>query len=1395
MMNIPSFVSSFLYKLYQPIQLVIQKLSKLTLPSWMQKIGFIIKKIARLVIQIICSRALRIVILCIISGIILLILSLRLGLWQQSSYLKPYIERLVSNQLNATLTIDTLDTGWDGLTPTLVVNGVALRDQYNNTLFSLAHGKADVALNSLIRFSLHLQQLDLNNISINSHRQLDGTILIAGQKIDFNDTKQSLIPEWLLSTRQVTVNHVDINWQDQLNPNGNIHILIPQLLSQHARHKTSIQMSVDAPVLTSPAQFRSSFTTKLFGKLGNWRDWHGELSWSIPTIDLGKIQEKWHVFPMLHKGLSETTGSIDFAKGEIHTASIRLASTFDQLQLDKSFSVLDIKEIGGVMQYKKQDDHRHQLNISSLNWRYASDNLPENIQEASLTWQTNTEPHHSISQGQDHPISDIEYLGFTLSQINLTSLTRLARSWKLPDKVEQTLTTLQPRGELEKIRGYWQAKSNDILIRHTKPQYAVEMHFKQVGIGAPINPSNSRHSTSQSVKSQSASTAWPSFDGLSGELKLDENHGTLKLESYNSHLVLQNVFDEPIFLRQLTGDLSWDRTTKQLLLSSQRLFFENDDLLGALSGSYAIETAQAELDARIDHLNLATVNRYLPKQVGEDTKHFFSHSKLAGKAHPVRITLHGSLKNFPYTRVDQGVFKIDIPVSKAYFELPIQQDKKTLSTLRWPAFEQIDGLVTLQQDKLFFEIKQAKVLGTSLKKVTGEIIDLYHDKPKLVIKGEASGSSEEFLNFVARSPLAGELTILENLNATGGGKLFLKLDIPLVEHQPYKIDGRYILKNNRIQWSTLGPFATIEGVNAEVQFSEKDFHINRAYGYFASGEFTANGDLYSKQGITFHGSANIADLSKTLDHAPQTLNHYLDGKLKYSGRMRMYKDLPDLRLDSDLTDLNINLPYPLEKTRGNPLAARLHWRKKPFDQHEELSLHIDELIHAQYLLTPDHNGEIKVTNGQIVISNSDHKISQNKHSPVTAQIALDKLDLDKWLEAIEGFSQINPSPEKSESYSISSFLPSEIQAHIGMLTFLDREWGKTTTTTTYNKDNLTLKVDNPHINGNIEWHTPNHQEKNKNVLTVNLQKFHLPETPQTTTKSTFNHVTLPEIHLQVDDIRAFGFHLGSLTLDAHNSHEDKKNIWVLDKFSIKNPHAVLNVTGKWGTTESSSNPQCTYLFDTCRKESAINFRLDIFNGGAFLDDFGISKTLSKGKGKVVGNLNWQGSPLKIDYPSLVGNLQLDLTSGSFLGVDPGAVKLLGIFGLQNIVQLGIFNLRGLTSAGLPFKKINANAKITKGIAHTDDFTLESSIATVSMVGDISLGDATQDLQVKIIPDVNLGSASLAYALVNPLLGVGSLLVQQALKSPLGLALAQYYSVKGPWSNPVITRVSAPEKNP
>jgi uncharacterized protein YhdP len=60
--------------------------------------------------------------------------------------------------------------------------------------------------------------------------------------------------------------------------------------------------------------------------------------------------------------------------------------------------------------------------------------------------------------------------------------------------------------------------------------------------------------------------------------------------------------------------------------------------------------------------------------------------------------------------------------------------------------------------------------------------------------------------------------------------------------------------------------------------------------------------------------------------------------------------------------------------------------------------------------------------------------------------------------------------------------------------------------------------------------------------------------------------------------------------------------------------------------------------------------------------------------------------------------------------------------------------------------------------------------------------------VVVVPEVNAGTASLAYAAINPAIGLGTFLAQVFLRKPLMQAGTREFRVTGPWGEPVVDAV-------
>ena len=151
---------------------------------------------------------------------------------------------------------------------------------------------------------------------------------------------------------------------------------------------------------------------------------------------------------------------------------------------------------------------------------------------------------------------------------------------------------------------------------------------------------------------------------------------------------------------------------------------------------------------------------------------------------------------------------------------------------------------------------------------------------------------------------------------------------------------------------------------------------------------------------------------------------------------------------------------------------------------------------------------------------------------------------------------------------------------------------------------------------------------------------------------------------------------------------------------------------------------------------------------------------------------------------------MNVAAGQFLKQDPGAAKLLGVLSLQMLPKILKLDFRDVFSDGLAFEGIAANATITRGIIRTDNLRMHGVAATVLMDGTVDIANESSNLHVVVIPEFNLGTGPLVYAIaVNPVIGLGGFLAQLFLRAPVMKALTYQMQVTGPWKSPVITNLS------
>jgi uncharacterized protein YhdP len=268
--------------------------------------------------------------------------------------------------------------------------------------------------------------------------------------------------------------------------------------------------------------------------------------------------------------------------------------------------------------------------------------------------------------------------------------------------------------------------------------------------------------------------------------------------------------------------------------------------------------------------------------------------------------------------------------------------------------------------------------------------------------------------------------------------------------------------------------------------------------------------------------------------------------------------------------------------------------------------------------------------------------------------------------------------------------------------------------------------------------------------------------------------------------------LGRLEVTARNGVEDGVPVWHLDKLDLTNPDAKLSATANWRTIPGAGlQPETSSdnSDDDAPRRTAVNFKLDILDAGALVERMGLPQTVKNGKGTVTGQLGWDGSPAALDMPTLNGQVAVDFEHGQILKVkNAAAAKWLGVFSLQSLAHFLTLDFQDVVGKGLPFEKITGTATVQDGIGRTNDFKMVTAPARVELTGLVDLPKQTQDMHAKVIPTISAGAVAIGAAVINPLLGLATLVGDLVLSKSIGKAFTVNYSITGPWSKPVIQRV-------
>jgi len=1342
-------------------------------------------------------------VLLVYFGLALLFLALRYAILPNIDMYKDDIERLASRALGNQVAIARIYASWNGLHPSLFLGDVTLRDAAGRQLLALPSVSATFSWWSVLAAEPRFETLELIRPRLDVRRSGDGVFYVAGVRIDPKDKEGGAGNDWVFRQREIVIREGQVVWTDGVRGAPPLALRDVSLVLHNRWRTHRVALKATPPgALSQPLDVRARFTHPRFGgRASDIARWKGELYADLREADLAA----WKQYVDYPFQLTQGKGSLrawmrlDRARLAGFTADLALAGVAARMQPE--LPPLRLARVSGRLSAHEEllaGEEGGKPTFGANGHTVAIEGFTVALDDGRvLPPATVSETFTPARAGKPQRV-EVE-----ASQVDLAALAQLAAQLPLSDLQRQLLADFAPRGQLLDFSAAWDGAYPKLAGYRVKGRVA--------GLGLRPQPARPAMAADPSTGTPAAPArpALPGVDNLSGSIDATQDGGSMSVESNDLALRMPDWFPEPAMpLDSLALQARWRyQPQEQLLVEVDKLAFAQGSLRGNLSGRHQLPLGAghgpgvADITGSLGGFRIAEVGRFLPNATPEHLREWLGTALQGGMLEDVRLRLRGDLSRFPF-RADnaaeraRGEFRVSGRLAGAVLEYA-PGHRTPDNKPAWPLAEAIDGSIVFNRARMEIRGDTLRSFGLDLRNVRAVIPNLGAHDSVLDIEGSASGPLQGFLGYVAASPVLGWIGhFTEETRGTGNAGLGLKLQMPLADLHQTRVQGALQLQNNDV--SLIPDLPPLQAALGKVEFNEHGFNLNGVGASFLGGPLALSGGTQKDGAIAIRLAGTLsADGMRRSAPAPAVarLATRLSGSTRYSGTIGVREHRLSVTVDSELAGLGLEFPAPLNKAPDAALPLRFVLEGEPTVEgvgRDELRLSLGNAVAARYRRSHQPRGPWTVERGGIGVNLPAPQPDEG----MMINVDMKSVNVDAWLAAARAIAGDDASGDAGGSAggdaagaagpNFSQYVvPTTIAARATELFVADRRMADVVVGATHRGKVWQANLQSRQASGHVSWSEQPGQGVGK--VTARLAFLDIPESSAAEVKdlleSNGGAASIPALDIVAERFELFNKQFGRLDLQASNVPALAGKEWRIDRLSLANPDGQLRATGRWLTKDGKSN-------------TSMNFALDIIDAGRLLDRLGFPETLRRGKGKLSGDLSWNGLPYGLDIPSLSGQIEMNVGGGQFLKQDPGAAKLLGVLSLQALPRLLKLDFHDVFSEGLAFDGITANAMITKGVVRTDNLKMHGVAATVLMDGTADIANESTNLRVVVIPEFNLGTGPLVYGLaVNPVIGLGSYLAQLFLRAPVMKALTYQMQVTGPWKSPTITKIDNPPDRP
>jgi uncharacterized protein (TIGR02099 family) len=1324
---------------------------------------------------------------------------------------RPQLEAVASQALGVPVRIGQLSAHSEGMIPSVELRDVTLLDSQGRAALRLPSVMGLLSPSSL--WGLGFEQLTIDQPELDIRRTADGKIYVGGLDMSQNlNSGSTAVADWFFSQSRLVIRSGTVRWTDDMRPAPPLALTQVDWSMRNTLRRHEMRLDATPPAewgerLSLRGMFRQSLLSR---DAGDFAAWNGQLYAEASRLDVSRLRQYVGADTLgveLIRGHGALRAWADVSKGRITGATTDVALRDVDAKLGPQLESLAFESMAGRVTGARRTNG-FDLSTQGLGFRIR-DGLQwpgGNVTLAYTDTQAGRPQHGEIKA----------------DKLDLAALAQITSRLPLSSASHALISSFAPQGLVQSLDARWQGS------------LAAPVNFSAKGrvAGLSLAAAPAVATSAPRAATASAVPAEPGRPGISGaevDFDITQDGGSARIGIVKGALDLPGVFEESrVPFDQLQAQAQWKLSGRKIELQLRDLQFANADAQGQAQVSWRTEDAAPstpaagapdrrfpgvlDLQGSLSRGEGTRVHRYLPLVLPDEARHYVRDAVQQGQVSDVKFKVKGAVRQLPFTNPAQGEFRVSAQVRNGQLGY-VPKALQPAGAAPWPALTELKGELVFNRAALEVNGVSGKVAGLQLLKGEAKIADLMHNAT-VEVKIDLNGPLAGALAFVNGSPVGGMTNqVLAKAVASGSADYRFKLSLPIHTIDKSRVEGSIVLPGNDVQFVPGTPqLAQLKG---QITITERGFSVSGAQARLLGGELRFDGGTrsaptpaagvpgselnvaFNAQGtLTAEGLREAKDLGLLA-----RLGQHASGAAAYAGTLGFRRGVAEVTLASSLKGLALNLPAPLNKTAEAELPLRVEKLLLPGAQnaeqplHDELSVNIGRVVAINYVR--DLNGvEPIVLRGGLAVGLEPGESVALPAAGVAANIKLTQVDLDAWEKIFDSAAAGNAPPVAaagSAGAAALSYLPTLMAIRAKELVVQGRRLNNVVVGGSREGLNWRANIDASELNGYLEFAQPGRGSAGR--VYARLARLNLAAGQASDVEAILDEqpASIPSLDIVVEDMELRGKKLGRVEIDAVNrdgTGAGGVREWRLRKFNVTMPEAVLTATGNWvaAKTPAAGGTARSAPARSERRRTEMNFKLDISDSGELLKRFGMDGVIRRGKGKLEGQIDWLGSPLSPDYPSMGGQFNVNVESGQFVKADPGIAKLLGVLSLQSLPRRLTLDFRDVFSQGFAFDFVRGDVSIAQGRASTNNLQMSGVNAAVLMEGSADIDRETQDIKVVVVPEINAGTASLIATAINPALGVGTFLAQMFLRRPLMEAATQEFHIDGTWDDPKIVKI-------